>query len=149
MIVKAGLSKWVADQVRRDRKDFRREVFRCGGKGGQKQNKTETGVRITDLVTGLSCEGREHREQRQNQDAAFRRLVALMVAHYQEIERSGREDRFRSEASVVRTYHEKRNEVKCHVTGFRADYGKVLDGDLDGLILARLGVGHDGPERTE
>ena len=132
------ISEWVAQQVKRDRSQFKRETFRCGGKGGQKQNKTETGVRITDLVTGMSCEGREHRTQAQNQKAAFERLVRRLIAHYQDIEREGVEDRFKASPRTVRTYNEKRGEVKCEITGFRASYNKTLDGELDGLIRARL-----------
>lgn len=132
------MSEWVATQIKRDRSDFRRETFRCGGKGGQKQNKTETGVRITDLVTGMSAEGREHRTQAQNQKAAFERLVSRLVAHYKAEERSRHDDRFRAEERTVRTYNEKRNEVKCELTGQRARYDDVLDGDLNELIRARL-----------
>lgn len=132
------LSEWVATQIKRDRSDFRRETFRCGGKGGQKQNKTETGVRITDLVTGMSAEGREHRTQRQNQKAAFERLVSRLVAHYQAEERGRHEERFRAAERTVRTYNEKRGEVKCELTEFRARYDDVLDGELDGLIRALL-----------
>lgn len=35
------------------RKDFRIDVFRSGGPGGQHQNKTSSGVRITHLHSGL------------------------------------------------------------------------------------------------
>ncbi len=39
------------DIVLRD-EDLKRDVFRCGGPGGQHQNKTESGVRFTHLPTG-------------------------------------------------------------------------------------------------
>jgi len=48
------VSSYVAERIGRTREDFRLDTFRSGGKGGQHQNKTESGVRITDRVTGLS-----------------------------------------------------------------------------------------------
>ena len=57
------------------RKDFRRDTFRAGGKGGQKQNKTSSGVRFTHLESGAVGESREERSQHQNESIAFRRCV--------------------------------------------------------------------------
>jgi protein subunit release factor A len=59
------------------KKDFRVDTFRSGGKGGQHQNKVESGVRITHIETGISAESREFKSQLQNRKAAFNRLVAL------------------------------------------------------------------------
>ena len=56
------------------RKDFRIDYFRAGGKGGQKQNKTSSGCRITHIETGISAEARDTRSQEQNRKAAFMRL---------------------------------------------------------------------------
>lgn len=56
------------------KKDFRVDTFKSGGKGGQHQNKTNSGVRITHLETGISSESRKHREQLQNKKAAFNKL---------------------------------------------------------------------------
>lgn len=67
-------------QVRRS--DLRMDVFRAGGKGGQKQNKTSTGVRFTHLATGISAESREHRTQTANRRAAFHKLVKRLTDHF-------------------------------------------------------------------
>ena len=56
------------------RKDFDVQVFRCGGKGGQKQNKTSSGVRIVHRDSGAVGESREERSQFQNKKIAFERL---------------------------------------------------------------------------
>lgn len=57
------------------RKDFEVQVFRCGGNGGQKVNKTSSGVRIIHRESGARGECRNFRSQKQNKDEAFRRLV--------------------------------------------------------------------------
>jgi len=56
--------------------DFSVQTFRSGGKGGQHQNKTESGVRIVHRESGAVGEGRTERSQHQNKKYAFKRLVA-------------------------------------------------------------------------
>lgn len=57
------------------RKDFKIDTFRSGGKGGQKQNSTESGVRVTHIDSGATAEAREGRSQHNNKKLAFRRCV--------------------------------------------------------------------------
>ena len=57
------------------KKDFREDHFRSGGKGGQNQNKRETGVRFTHLESGAVGECREERSQLANRKRAFKRCV--------------------------------------------------------------------------
>ena len=57
-------------------KDFRVDTFRTGGPGGQHQNKTNSGVRITHLASGAVGEARDERSQLQNKKLALKRLVA-------------------------------------------------------------------------
>lgn len=56
-------------------KDLRIDTFRSGGKGGQNQNKVNSGVRITHDASGAVGESREHRDQLQNKKAAFVRMT--------------------------------------------------------------------------
>lgn len=56
-------------------KDFRVETFCSGGPGGQHQNKTESGVRVTHIESGAVGESRDERSQHSNKKIAFERLV--------------------------------------------------------------------------
>lgn len=51
------------------------QTFRSGGKGGQHQNKTESGVRIIHRPSGAIGESREERDQLQNKKKAFRKMA--------------------------------------------------------------------------
>lgn len=55
--------------------DCRVDTFRAGGKGGQHQNKTESGVRIVHPPSGAVGESREERSQLQNKKKAWKRMV--------------------------------------------------------------------------
>lgn len=56
-------------------KDCEVQTFRTGGRGGQAQNKTDSGVRIIHAPSGARGESREGRSQLQNKRAAFRRMA--------------------------------------------------------------------------
>jgi protein subunit release factor A len=55
--------------------DLEMQTFCTGGKGGQKQNSTNSGVRLIHHASGARGEGREERHQFANKRRAFRRLV--------------------------------------------------------------------------
>ena len=71
--------------------ECRVETFRAGGPGGQHQNKTESGVRLTHLPTGITATARESRSQHRNRQVALARL------------RTELEERARPETPRVRT----------------------------------------------
>jgi len=57
------------------KKDLVIQTFRSGGKGGQHQDKTDSGVRIIHKNSGAIGESRNERSQYQNKRIAFKRLV--------------------------------------------------------------------------
>ncbi len=129
--MKIKVSKYVADNIKRSKSDFTVQTFKAGGKGGQHQNKTESGVRIIDKITGLSSECREERSQIQNKHRAFMRLVDLLVEFYKCEEQS---ETF-TNSNVVRIYRPKDNEVKdLRGSGVSFDYDDTLNGDLTDII---------------
>jgi ribosome-associated protein len=54
--------------------ECRVDTFRSGGKGGQHQNVTESGVRLTHLPTGIVVTARDERSQHRNKSIALGRL---------------------------------------------------------------------------
>ena len=58
------------------KKDFEVQTFRAGGKGGQHQNKTDSGVRIIHKDSGAVSESRNDKSQHRNKRMALKRLVA-------------------------------------------------------------------------
>ena len=60
--------------------DVKVEFFKAGGPGGQHRNKTETGVRLTHVPTGIVVTATERRSQSQNLAVARDRLAKRLVA---------------------------------------------------------------------
>lgn len=122
------------DEIHLTKKDFVLDWYSGSGAGGQHRNKHRNCCRITHIATGISAIGTESRERSANQRAAFARLanriVPLLV---------GREDKERFKAnSVIRNYHEPRNEVLDKASGLRQPYREVVTaGNLGKMIEAR------------
>jgi len=60
--------------------DLRIDFFRASGPGGQHRNKSETGVRITHLPTGIVVTATETRSRHLNLQRAVARLEAKLAA---------------------------------------------------------------------
>lgn len=60
--------------------ECRVETFRSGGPGGQHQNRTESGVRLVHLPTGIRAVAREERSQHRNRALALQRLRERLEA---------------------------------------------------------------------
>ena len=58
------------------------ETLKGSGPGGQHRNKTESGVRITHLSTGIVVKATERRSQGQNMAVALERLREALKAHF-------------------------------------------------------------------
>ncbi len=85
--------------------ECRVDTFRSGGKGGQHQNKVESGVRLTHLPTGLVVTSRKHRSQHRNREDALERLS-------RKLEAMNRPDRPRVPTRVPQGEKRKRLEEK-------------------------------------
>jgi len=57
------------------KKDLKIQTFRSGGKGGQHQNKTDSGIRIIHPESGAVGECREYRSQLMSKREAFKRMT--------------------------------------------------------------------------
>lgn len=64
--------------------ECRVDTFRAGGKGGQHQNTTESGVRLVHRPTGIRTESRTERSQHQNRKRALARLRRKLEALHEE-----------------------------------------------------------------
>ena len=71
--------------------DLSIDVMRSGGPGGQHQNKTESGVRITHLPTGVVVNCRDERSQHKNKAKAMRILRSRLFEQMRESARSERD----------------------------------------------------------
>lgn len=116
------------------KKDFKFDTFRCGGPGGQNQNKLDTGVRVTHIPSGLTAECRETRSQLTNKRLAFRKVAKLVIAWYK-----GKQDTFEQETvtNEVRTYNVPDNRVVDKASGEKFSFSDI-EKDLSPAIEARF-----------
>lgn len=132
-------------------KDCDVQTFRAGGKGGQHQNKTETGVRVIHRASGAVGECRETKSQLYNKRTAFARMAqteAFSKWHRMEVSKhlgtNLINDKFGKGrnaygARYVRTVDFMDKFAKDADTGHtRHDIENVMNGDIDSFIAARL-----------
>ncbi len=96
------------------------DTFRSGGKGGQHQNVTESGVRLTHVPSGIVATSRSLRSQYGNKRAALRTLRRRLVA-------SQRRPKRRVPTKVPRRAHERRLRTKRERSARKSLRKKPLD----------------------
>ncbi len=139
----AVMPKMEMEDVNIKRSDLKIDTFRSSGAGGQHVNKTESGVRLTHLPTGVVVECTEGRSQHSNKEIAEQRLyqkVYEMQKNKMESEVAAQRKSLvgsgdRSEK--IRTYNYPQNRITDHridLTLYNLD--QVLEGDLDKIIEA-------------
>ncbi|MGO9596948.1 MAG: peptide chain release factor 1 [Isosphaeraceae bacterium] len=125
--------------------DLQIDVMRSGGPGGQHQNKTESGVRITHLPSGVVVNCRDERSQHKNKSKAMRILRSRLFEQTQEAARSQRDQARRSligsgdRSQRIRTYNFPQNRVTDHRIGLTLyNLDQVIQGSLVGLTQALI-----------
>lgn len=93
-------------------KDCEVQTFRAGGKGGQNQNKRDTGVRIIHRESGAVGEARDERSQLQNKKLAFGRMAESKTFQAWLKMRLGREDHLKAEVERTMWPHNIKTEVR-------------------------------------
>lgn len=125
--------------------DLKVETFRSSGAGGQHVNKTDSAVRMYHLPSGIIVSSQQQRSQIQNREKALKMLKAAL--YEKEVEkRNAEKDVLNSTkkanewGSQIRSYvMHPYQMVKDHRTDFEtSQVHDVMDGELDGLIMAYL-----------
>ncbi len=129
-------------------KELEISIARSGGPGGQNVNKRETAVRIVHIPTKLSVHVTSERSQQQNKEKAID-LLRGKLWKLSEAERVAKEKgMYISKTTSIDWGNQIRSYVlhpykmvKDHRTGVEtAQVDKVLNGELDGFILAERGL---------
>jgi peptide chain release factor 2 len=128
-------------------KDLRIDTFRASGAGGQHVNKTDSAVRITHLPTNIVVGCQSGRSQIKNRAEAMKMLQSRL--YEAEIRKREAEQ---SEINAGKTDNGWGHQIRSYVmqpyqmvkdlrTGYEVgNYQSVLDGDLDGFIMAALSM---------
>ena len=125
--------------------DYRIDVFRASGAGGQHVNRTESAVRITHIPTGIVVQSQTGRSQFQNKDEAWNmlksRLYELELKKRQQAQGDIEEAKGDNGwGNQIRSYVlQPYQMVKDLRTGYEtSDTSGVLDGNLNAFMRASL-----------
>jgi peptide chain release factor 1 len=134
--------------------DVRIDTFCSGGPGGQHQNKTQSGVRLTHIPTGVVAESRTERSQHKNKAQCWRMLRSRIYEQMAEKERASRAAERKSlvgsgdRSERIRTYNFPQNRVTDHrinLNLYKLD--SIMAGDLSEVIRSLMD--YDKKQRLE
>lgn len=114
-------------------KDFKIEVTKGSGPGGQHKNKVESCVKVTYLPLNISETCQETRSKLKNLELAKERVIKRINRHYSELKNYKKNElrKEQIEQQRRRTYNFKTGIVVDHITGRKASLKNILDGNLD------------------
>ena len=125
--------------------DFKMDVYRASGAGGQHINKTDSAVRITHKPTGVTVSCQTERSQLQNKETAMKMLRSRLfeIKQRENVEKISDIKGTQMEiawGSQIRSYvFCPYTLVKDHRTSYEETVvDKVMDGNIDGFINAYL-----------
>jgi len=130
--------------------DLKVDVFKSSGPGGQNVQKNSTAIRMTHIPTGIVVSCQDERSQYRNKEIALKIIKAQLVER--ELEKKAQEQaRLKGEhitagwGNQIRSYvlHPYKM-VKDHRTAYETtNPDAVLDGQIDGFLMAYLKSGHN------
>ena len=129
--------------IKLDEKDYRKDVMRAGGPGGQSVNTTDSAVRLTHYETGIVVVCQVEKSQHKNFAKALRVLRAKLFELELEKQRAERDATRLSmvgsgeRSEKIRTYNFPQDRLTDHRLNYtRHNLDAVLDGDIHDLLIA-------------
>jgi peptide chain release factor 1 len=124
-----------------DPNDIKVDIFRSSGPGGQSVNTTDSAVRMTHILTGITVSCQDEKSQHKNKAKALKVLRARLLDAE---ERKSREERSSERKAQVgsgdrseriRTYNFPQERVTDHRIGLTIHkLSSMMDGNLDELL---------------
>lgn len=125
--------------------DIEMETYRASGAGGQHVNRTDSAVRLRHGPSGIVVACQTERSQLQNRERAMKMLKAALYEKEVEARNKAKQEMEAGKKSVewgsqIRSYvMHPYQMVKDHRTSHEtSQVHDVMDGDLDGFIMAYL-----------
>ncbi len=121
--------------------DYKYDVYRASGNGGQCVNTTDSAVRLTHFPTGIVVTCQDEKSQLRNKEKAMKVLKAKlyelesMMQHDAEAELRRSQIGTGDRSEKIRTYNFPQGRVTDHrikLTLYKID--QIIDGDLDELL---------------
>lgn len=132
-------------EIEIDPKEYRFDVFRSSGHGGQSVNTTDSAVRLTHEPTGIVISCQDEKSQLKNKEKALRVLRAkLYELKLEEMQKEASDERKSQigtgdRSEKIRTYNFPQGRVTDHrIKKTIYKIQEFLDGDLDMILNALI-----------
>lgn len=128
-------------EVELNERDYKFDVFRASGNGGQCVNTTDSAVRLTHFATGIVISCQDEKSQIKNKEKALKVLRAKLFELEQQKKHDAEADLRKSQVGTgdrsekIRTYNFPQGRVTEHrikLTLYKID--SIMNGDLDEII---------------